>query len=59
MSSLACAPIGSFSGGARRIDAWFKGRAGWALLGRFCGCRPKLGASTDRDGGAIDPRVLP
>src|SRR5260370_11093332 len=24
-----------------------------------CDCRPKLGASTDRDGPAIDPRVLP
>src|SRR5215813_12562975 len=58
--SLAWTAIGSFAGGAPRTDAWIKGRAGWALLGRFrCGCRPKLGASADRDGRAIDPRVLP
>jgi hypothetical protein len=57
---LACGAIDSFAGGTPRIDAWIKGRGGWALLGRFlCGCRSKLGASTDRGGRAIDPRVLP
>jgi hypothetical protein len=30
------AAIGIFAVGARRrIDAWIKGRAGWALLGRL------------------------
>jgi hypothetical protein len=30
---LVCAAIGSFAGGAFRIDALIKGRAGWALAG--------------------------